>query len=190
MTRFSSELCKLRTCPWFTRRDYRIATELPSPLIHNEFGQRCWGKVRHVAAETPLSFPPLSPPPPPYRRNCNKLNSAFGNARERYVCWLAKVGATRRGGGRVGAIYDWRRTCDRASWKFISARTAPSDKTYYHRPSRARKLSLFPSYVAFTGIFASFLPLFFPPSFPKHVRRLRSIRKRGVSLRRALPRHR
>lgn len=27
----------------------------------------------------------LSPPPPPYRWNCNKLNSAFGNARERYV---------------------------------------------------------------------------------------------------------
>lgn len=39
----------------------------------------------------------------------------------------------RPGRGRIGAIYDWRRTCDRASWKFMSARTAPSDKTYYRR---------------------------------------------------------
>lgn len=59
-----------------------------------------------------LSFP-LST----YRRNCNKLNSVFGNARE-YVRWLAKV---ERGGKRVGAIYNWR-TCVRdGGWKFMPA---------------------------------------------------------------------
>lgn len=108
---------------------------------------------------------------PPYRRNCNKLNSAFGVTRESGM-YVGSRKLARHGGGRVGAIYDWRRTCDRASWKFISARTAPSDKTYYHRPSdRAggscpcfRRTLLLPTYLRPS------CPFFFRFRFPAETR--------------------
>lgn len=88
-----------------------------------------------------------------------------------------RVGSRKLAQGPGGAIYDWRRTCDRAGCKFISARTAPSDKTYYRcRADRVRGscpcfrcASLLPAHSR-----PCFLFFFFSSMF-----RLRSRPKRG-----------
>lgn len=116
--------------------------------------------------------------------------------REKAVCTLARESWCDLAQAGFGAIYDWRRTCDRASWKFMPARTAPSDKTYYRRRIACpeccpcfRRTSLLPAYSRPSCLF--FSSTFRLHSRPKRVRRLRSIRERGVSLLQwALPRHR
>lgn len=102
------------------------------------------------------------------------------------------------GGKRVGAIYDWR-TCVRDGGGSLCRRTARAIRqNLLPRTDRActitREAGLvsreFPAYVTFTGISSS--PSFFRLVSPKRarrkrvrVRRSRSIRERGVSLRRA-----
>lgn len=56
-------------------------------------------------------------PSPTYRRNCNKLNSVFGNARERYVRWLAKVERRQAGWRDLRLAH----VCQRRGWKFMPA---------------------------------------------------------------------
>lgn len=101
-----------------------------------------------------------------YRRNCNKLNSVFGNAREWYVRWLAKVGAAASGLARftIGA-----RVSEPGVEVYAGEPLAPSDKTYYHaRIACARgRLPLFRGSFRRMSHLPAFRPRFpfFSPSF-------------------------
>lgn len=131
-------------------------------------------------------------PPSSYRRNCNKLNSVFGNAREWYVRWLAKVGAVASGLARftIGA-----RVSEPGVKVYAGEPLALSDKTYYHARIARREVAL----VSREFRHMSHLPTFYPRlpfSFRfaekrarqkcVRVRRSRSIREWGVSLQRPL----
>lgn len=108
-----------------------------------------------VAAETP------PPPSPSYRWKLQQIEFRV-RQHEKAVCTLARE--------------SWRDPAEAGLVRFMigAARvTEPAGSLCRQEPrhptklitavgSRARMLSLFSSYVAFTGIFASFLPFFFP----------------------------